>query len=453
MKKYLPIALLIIIFFVFKLSNLGIRLSDSNIYFYTGYKILQGQILYKDIFATNFPLFPYLSAFYYLLTFGNLKLFFLIPTIEVGIVTFLIHQICYRKYQDISLSVTASTIYLFSFIILSTSDHQTGVFISSVFATVSYYFYINKKYFLTGIFIALTFLTKAYFLPILLSYIVLFFWKKEYKNILPFFAGAIITSIVIMLPTIIFALPNFIKDTFVYSLNRTQGVEKSNIVWFFITHDFSLLVLLLFNLFTIKKNKLIGLTVFFGIIFFFIYRDMYYLYLNFLIPFLCLSYPDFYKFMEKNFNIQKYIIPSICLCLLVFNAAIYMTDFRNLGKIDLEQAVQIIKKEKPRYLYGIDSITPALSFLSDTPLLDNIVDTNANIYRKGFLSAHTLTSDAIKQKAVIIAHGASYPQNGINIEVTDEIFDMALVKKSCKLIGSFPVQTEGTENRLNILRC
>ncbi len=452
-KRFLPILILILIFLIFKLTNLGIRLSDSNIYFYTGYQLLQGKVLYKDIFFTNFPLLPYISSLYFLLTAGNLNLFFLTPAIEVCSVSFIIYLITYKKNKEVFPALISSLLYLFSFIILSTSDHQSGVFIASLFSIIGYYFYLNKKYFFAGIFVSLMFLTKAYFLPIGLTFLAVFSWEKNIKKSLPFFLGAVIAGIIIMLPTIIFAFPDFIKDVFTYSITRSQGVEKSAIAWFFITHDFPLFVLLLSNIFMIKKYKFFGLLSIFGIIFFLFYKDVYFLYLNFLVPFLALSYPEFYKTVNKNFGIQKFIIPTVLFCFMFYSFVTYAAGFRNLQKINPDQAVTIIKKEHPKSLYGANDITPSLSYLSGTMLLNDVIDTNANIYRKGFLNSKKLTTDAINQKSILVTHGAYYPESGVNQEVTDEIFDKELVKKSCKLIGSFPVQTEGPENRLNLLRC
>lgn len=381
-------------------------------------------------------------------------MFFLTPVIEVCAVAFLIYKITYKNNKDIFLSLTSSTLYLFSFIILSTSDHQSGVFIASLFAVLSYYFYQNKKYLLTGVFIALTLLTKVYFIPILFSYVALFIFEKRFKSLQRFLIGGIITSLVILLPTLILAFPDFIKDVFIYSLTRSQGVEKNAIAWFFITHDFAFFVLLIFSLFTIKKNKFFGLVSFFGIIFLLFYKDVYFLYLNFLIPFLALSYPEFYKTVNEKFGVQKFILPTIIFCLLLFSFITYTSGFRNLQKLNnISEITDAIKKENPKFIYGVNDAAPALSYLSGVPLLDNIIDTNANIYRKGFLNSKKMTADAIAQKSIIITHGLYYPEHGVVENTTDEIFDKQQIKKSCKLVGSFPVQMKGPENRLNLLRC
>jgi uncharacterized membrane protein len=454
LKIYIPIALLILTFIIIKSASFGVRLSDTNIYFFTGYKLLEGQVLYRDIFFTNFPLLPYLSSIYFLLTGGSLSLFFLTPVIEVSAVSFLIYLIAKEKTGNTYLSITSSVLYLFSFIILSTSDHQTGVFFASLAAVLSYYCYLHKKYLVSGVFIALTLLTKVYFLPVLLALLTIFIIDRKWKQTLRFLIGAGITGIIIMLPTLLFALPDFINNVFMYSLTRSQGIEKSGIFWFFITHDFILFVLLLFNLFNIKTNRFFGLVSLFGILFVFFYKDVYYLYLNFLIPFLALSFPEFYKIVHKNFSLQKAILPTIIVPFVFYSLITYVNGFQDLQKLNnLSEITNAIKNENPKVLYGVNDIAPVLSYTSGVPLLNNIIDTNSNIYRKGILNAKKLTSDAITQKGMIIAHGLSYPEYGVEEAVVDEIFDKEQIKKSCKLVKSFTIKMEGPENRLNLLRC
>lgn len=454
MKKYLPIIILISVFLIFKITNLGVRLSDSNIYFFTGYQLLQGQILYKDIFFTNFPLIPYLSAIYFMLTAGSLKLFFLTSILEAGIVSFLIYKIIYKEQKDSFLAGLSALIYLFSFIILSTSDHQSGVFLASIFSVLSYYFYLNKMYLLTGVFVAFAILTKAYFLPILLTFFAVFMIDKKWKSISRFMIGGIIASVIIMFPTLLLAFPEFIKNVLEYSLTRSQGVGKSNIIWFFITHDFILFVLFLFSLININKNKFLGLLSSFGLLFLIFYQDVYYLYLNFLVPFLVLSFPEFYKALQNNFNIQKAVLLTILLPFIFYGFFVYLANFANLQKLDnYNEVVRAIKNENPDVLYGVNDIAPALSYSTGIPLLNGIIDTNSNIFRKGILDSKKLTKEAVSRKSIIVSHGLDYPQSGISEQITDEIFDKAQIEASCRLIKSFPVQTEGVENRLNLLRC
>jgi hypothetical protein len=453
MRKYLPFLLLASLFFLLKITNLGIWLSDSNIYFYTGYELLHGKLLYRDIFFTNFPIVPYVSAFYYLLTMGNVPLFYFTASIEVLCVGFLIYHIILRQTKDILIATLSTSLYLFSFLILATSDHQTGVFLASFFAVLSYLFYLNKRYVLIGIFLGLTLLTKAYFLPIIIAYFFLLLLKNR-EHFVSFFLGFLITILSLLLPFIILAPHELYRDIIAYSLTRSQGISKINIAWFFTKHDSIFLILILWNLLTFKKHLFFGLCCLFGLAFFIFYKDIYYLYLNFLVPFLCLSFPVFYSWIRMTFSPQKYFTASILLIFLLINLFIYITSYRTLQKIpEISKIVSVIQKQKPAFLYGTNDLTPLLSYLTHTPLLENIIDTNENIFRKGFLSQTTLTRKAIDEHALLIAHGASYPEFHIADDLMGGIFDRNLAQKHCKFIQSFPIQTEGVENRITLFFC
>lgn len=453
MKRYLPFALISFIFLLFKLPNSGIRLSDTSIYFYTGHQLLQGKMLYKDIFFTNLPLLPYFSALYHLILGGRLDLYFATALIEVIATALLIYLIVCEKIKSTFSASLSAALYLFSFIILSTSDHQTGVFLASFFAVLSYFFFGKKRLILSGISIAVCILIKAYFLPVLLAYISFFLFKRT-KKIYSFLLGFVTTTLLILLPFLLFTNGAFIRDVFEYSLTRSQGIEKTNILWFFITHDFMFVILFIFNLLLIKKLPFFAMLSFFGIIFFLLYSDVYYLYLNFLIPFLCISFAFFYQSVTKYFRLQKLIIPTISLLLLGYSLFIYTHSFADMQRVkQIDELAAIIRQTNPPVLYGVNDITPALAYLSKKPLLANIIDTNANLFRKGILNSKRLTNDAIKQKAMIITHGISYPEFNIQQDNIDEIIDNRQLLASCRMIKSIPVKSEGMTNRVNLFIC
>lgn len=453
MKKYSPFFLLALPYLFLKISNLGIWLSDTNIYFYTGNMLLEGKILYKDIFFTNFPLFPYISALYVLLTHGNLPIYYFTAPLEVTLTAFLLYVIVLKEKKSRLIALSSSAIFLYSFIILVTSDHQSGVFLGGLFSVLAYFFYTKKKLFFTGATVAAAILTKAYFLPIALSF---FLYLCIIKKRLPltFLLGGIITTSLILLPSVIFASTDFFKDVFTYSLARSQGIPKENIARFFLTHDALFAFLLFWNILTLRKQLFFGLVSLLSLIFFLLYQDIYYLYLNICIPFLALSFPGLYETIQRTFSFQRMVLPTIIGVFICYNSVLYITSYRNLQKIsDIDRLVEIIRKEHPRALYGINSLTPALAYLSDTPLLNGIVDTNENIYRKGFLDKELLTDDAITAEAIIVSSAAIYPESSIRYPLLGGIFDEKKIADSCTSLGVSFFKPEGVENAVHLLRC
>lgn len=453
MYKYLPFILVSIVFLLIKISGFGIRLSDTNIYFYTAYLLTQGNFLYKDIFFTNFPLLPYVSVLYYYLFSGNLSLYTFSATGEVILVSFLIYLIVYKKHVSVFLSTISSAVYFFSFIVLSTSDHQSGVFLASLMGVIGYYFFEYKQYFSSGIFFGLSLLTKAYFLPLFLAGAMTLLIRKR-ERLGMFLLGGIIAACVILLPSLLFAAEDMYSNIVQYSLTRSQGISKLNILRFFVIHDMLLFFVFLYTIFKIQKHVFFGMLSFFGLVFIIFYKDIYYLYLNFITPFLAIAFSDLYLSFHKRFSIQKYIAPTILVVIFILNIYTYLSQFQSLQKLkNQDDIVNFLLIQPEMILYGTNDITPALAYLSDKKLLKNIVDTNENIYRKGYLHASLMTRDAVNQNSLLISKGVYYPQFNIYEPLTSEIFDKKFILKTCSVIQSYPIQTEGIENQLNIWRC
>lgn len=441
------------IFLFLKIGSTSIRLSDTNIYFATAHAILQGKLLYRDIFFTNLPLFPLISALYLFLSKQNILFYYFTAPLEASLVCFFIYKIIVQQTAKPAIALLTSILYLFSFTVLSTTDHQTGVFLASLFAVASYYWYLKNNYILTGICVALMILAKAYFLPVLLTYCVVLLMKLKRKSI-PFFLSFSITSLIILLPFLMYSGNDFIKDVLHYSLTRSQGLNKSGLILFFITHDILLFILIIINLLFLSKKTFFSIFSLIGIIFFFSYKDTYFLYLNYLIPFVCLSVGPLYNYFSPRISISIPLITTLLGVAVLYNFITYTATFRTLQQIDnITDIVTTITTQHPTVLYGTNDLTPILSFLTKVPQLHNIIDTNANIFRKGYLNNNVLTKDAIKQKAILITHGAYYPVFGIQESLDNEIFDKALVEKNCHIIKTVPIKTEGMVNQLIFWKC
>jgi len=450
----IPLLFSFIFFSIIKLSNLGVRLSDTNVYFYTALQILQGKLLYKDIFFTNLPLFPYISSLYLFLSGKNIYFYYFTSTLEVLATTVCIYLSLKLSSKQL-VAMVGSILYLFSFIILTTSDHQTGVFLAALFSVVGYYFFQNKKYLFAGIFLGLTLTTKAYFLPIALSYIAYFIFKKNWKGLFNFSKGIVLTVLMCLGPFLIFSQKPFIADTVGYSLHRAAGLSKIEVLVFFLTHDLVLCAILFFNLANVRKNKFFFFVSLFSLLFLVFYQDIYYLYLNFFVPYLLLSLPYIYTYIEKlRFKKVTGAVFIFVLLVSLINFIRYVSGFQNLGRItNIDQLTNSIKQEKPSYLYGVDSLTPALAALTSTPLLDGVIDTNENIFRSGVLDKNKLTDAALNKKTVLVSRGISYPTLGIEDNLAEGIFSKEKIARKCKLIVSQDIHAEGAVNKINLFRC
>lgn len=450
-KTTLPLYAIFIFFLLIKHDAFNIRISDTNIYFYTAQEILKGKLLYKDVFFTNLPLFPFISVIYGTLVRWRLEYFFAIPIIEIIIISILVFRISYHLSKNILFSYIPVVIYLFSFVVLATSDHETGVFAANIFSLVGYYLFLKRRYGFAGFFLALCVLTKVYFVPIPLA-IFTYQYFQDKKDLLRIFSSFSTTLFITLLFFFIQSDGALIKNMLVYSTQRHQGVSKISLIQFFALKDFILFSILLFNIFKIKQKNFFAFFSLFSILLILFYRDIYFLYLNFFAPFIAISFIGFAYAIFKNKDLRLGFV--VVLSVSVFlNISAYLSSYQNLQKIkNITTFVNTIKKERPEYLYGINSITPALAYLTNTPLLENIVDTNENRFLTKNLNASDLTNSALKSKTIFVTKSALYPEYRIDELFMSEVFNKNLLN-NCKVIYSDFVEFEGPENKLSLVTC
>jgi len=452
LHTWVPFILCAFIFIFIKLTGMGVRLSDTNIYFLTAEGILSGKVLYKDIFFTNFPIIPYMASFYFLISGGNLLFYYFTAVIEIIITSGFIYYLSFKESSSRLVASSALTLYLYSFMILSTSSHQSGVFLAALFGVLSYFFFKRNNFYLIGMFTALALLTKAYSIPLLFSYLILFSLCNR-KALLKFTLGGIITATIVMVPTILFAAKPFFQDVFMYSLTRTEGVSKLGILYFIIQHDFLFICLLVSCLAFFRKQLFFGLFAVSSIIFFFYYKDVYYLYLNVTLPIIVLSFPPINRRISEVTVLNRFMIPTIILIFTCYNFFSYFNGYDNLQIIPIKQIVNLLRENKIKKIYGVNGISPAISYQARIPLLNNVIDTNDNIFRKGYLNASSITSDAVQKHSAIITVGAWYPELGIKQDIMTEIVDQKQMKKNCHLLKRFPFHSEGVINSINVFSC
>lgn len=451
--NYFPLSILIsIIWFFFKLSYSGIRFSDTNLYFYTAQQILAGKMLYKDVFFTNLPAFPYLSTIYAI--FNSLEFYYISSLVEVFVSSIVVY-LCVKHITNNSFYALLSNVfYLFSFIILTTSDHQTGVFLASLFSLLAYYCYLKKHKLLTGILLGIMFCIKAYYIPIVISFLLydLVISKEQSKKV---FFGMIFSTLIVVTPFLLLSYEGFYKGIIQYSLQRSAGLDKSSIVLFFISHDLLLFISFIVSILNVSKNILFGLISIFTSIFFIFYKDIYYLYLNIFVPFLIINIIVFIHYLEPNLkDYKKNIFLLGGLILLVINIFKYFNNYALLQRITtVDQIVKDAKKLHTNKIYGIEEVVTAIAQKGNFKMINNLVDTNENLFLSKILDAKKLTLDAIKQDAVVVLKGVDYPQKNLFDPTVTNIIDKAIFNAKCKLVNKYPVNSEGIINIITLFYC
>lgn len=450
--KHLIILIPIFTLLFIRVINSGIYASDSEIYFYTSYKMLQGQMLYKDIFFTNLPLFPVISSLYFLLSGGNFLIYEFTSSFEAIFVSCLIYYLSYKRSKNVSVSLLTASLFIFSPIILKTSLNQTGVYTAMLLFMIGFLFLDKKRFTYSGIAFAMSVLTKAYFFPIFIAIVISFVLKKEYKSIFRLLISFFLTAIILIAPFIFLSGSDMIKDIVFFSLNRIRSFELNYLFWLFISNEPLLMTFLLLSLIFIKENKLVGIISITFIMFFIFYSGMQFLYMSIVIPFLCLYALDLF-YIAKKLNVHQVFI-TIILIYISYSALMFGFIHGDDGKIqEIDKLIATVKLAKPNYIYGSSGVSQIIAYLTNVPLFRNQIDTDGQLYVTGALNKHEWTKEAISKKALLVAQGYDNPITG-KMTTTSLMFDLTLIKTSkCQLTGKYRVNGRVLTNKIYLVKC
>jgi len=394
LREHWLFALTCVLFLLIKLCFVGYRFSDDGIWFYMGKLILNGEFPYKDFYVASPPLQVLLIALIEAFINTNFLLLKTIPWAATLITGTLIYALTQKRYGK-KAAWLVSVLYLFSFLVLTTSDHVTGVHLTTTLITTSFYFVKKERLGWAGFFTSLALLTRLYSLiPALgiLAYLLL--KKKRWVSYAVLSAGVFIISCVVL---DFLSSGEFFRQVFLFRMNLTSipGIPKTRILLFFLTHDHFLLVLSMLSVLSCSREKkclLEIIIILFLCVFYVFYADVYYLYLGLIMPFLCLITASIIK---KVMRVKwfKHALTGAVIGFALLNSALYASEFADKARIHfIDELVSFVKNNSSpnETLYGSFEITPLIALLTNRRISHNIVDTNDKNFMTGFINKELL---------------------------------------------------------------
>jgi hypothetical protein len=428
----------------------GVLMTDGSGFMYVAQRMQDGAVLYKDIFLTNTPLIPYITWVYKTILFGSLPAYYLSGIAEVVITSFVLFFIAKQLYKHEGIAFITALLYLTSFTLLA-NLLPTGISTAILFMTSGYLLYLRNRFIFSAILFGLALSAKAYTAPIVFAFFIDAFLEKRRTFILPFIAF-LLTGFAVMLPTILFAFPQFLQQTFGYSLFRQAGRDQIGTVLSFIKYDFLIVILNVVAVFGYKKNRFLSLSALFLFIFFIFYQDRHFMYFTLFIPFSVLTYGLIMNKLKKHIPLNISLISTgVLLCFIAVWHLSYSlpATYKNNRVTDTAALLNVIKKEKPDYIYGTPFMTQGLSYMTGVPVLDNIADTNAALFHAGKLNVDTITKRVFETKTLVFIASRKrkdgskeYPANMLSFKRIPE----------CKVIHVQPFRWSNAEE-LHVLKC
>jgi len=455
-KHMILFSAFLILFLVLKIVNMGFKFSDENIYFYMGKIILQGQLPYKDFFFASPPI-QLIIINLSLLFFGQkIILLKLIPIFACAVSGIFIFVILSKKFSSLQ-ALIASTIYLFSFVVLTTSDHFTGIHLTTMFLIISYYFIENEKPFIAGVFSALSCLTRFYAIFAIFG-ILIYFLIKNKKALLSFIIGYASIFIPVNFVLCFFFKENYVSSVFLYHFLKSTGIPKLNIFKFFIQWDFLIVLFAISSLFLKRRRQILlpFLLSFTTLIFYAFYMDIYYLYLGLIIPFLSILASHFIINICQKISWRKHFILILMILILImgYNSFFYLKNHTSTSKIEfLDEISEYIKVNslENQTIYGSFEITPLVAMVSGRRITNNYIDTNEKTFLTGLYNINERTN-LLKGKVKFVILKVLIDSNQ-EIISTEQIINREFLLNECTLVKVYNIEKDYSDNAVVLFDC
>lgn len=454
MKKHWPLILVlaaVAVFLVYKLSGITYRFGDGNAYLYMAKMLVSGALPYKAFFLADPPFLVLFLSPFYLLFKDNLLLFQTLPILLEAATAFFLYLLA--KKRDESFAFLAPILYLFSFTVLATSDYLTGIQLTVFFVTLGLVFAEHDKLSLSGASFALAILTKLYALPAfagLLAYRIF----KEKKKALKILLGASVAGLVIMLPFLIASFGDVWKYMVVHQLHRPPGLNKWHVWSFFLGKEWFLLFFGIIGL-SFRRNRDLVAPFILTALFFLLFQDLYYLYLETLVPFLIIGTLATLSAIRKNEEAKAVLIPITVLYVVSFVSSIvvYKSDFYTIGRfLNAREVAAQVENLPAGPLYGSHEVAPLIALMSNRKLSGDYIDTNTQAFASGGESLQQASKIAVVNGAYLIGRVTDLPQYGIKDFGMDGYFSKDYFK-FCKEALKLPSTSGEQDNFIGVYKC
>ncbi|OGN19846.1 MAG: hypothetical protein A3F25_02415 [Candidatus Yanofskybacteria bacterium RIFCSPHIGHO2_12_FULL_45_19b] len=444
----------VVLFLTLKIVQLSFRFGDGNAYLYMADRLLSGQLPYRDYFLADPPLFILFLAVWRLLIGTHWLWFGLLPAILEAGSAWLIYWLLKRWNNPLAWLAPAS--YLFSFTILSTSDYLTGVQLV-VFGVLLATFLLEKEQpLLSGIVIALALLVKLYAVCALLGLAIYLIREKQWHNLRRWLIGMASTGLLIMGPFLFLGAKTIFKDIVVHQLNRPAGNGRLPAWSFFWLKEWWLLIIGASGL-LIKRKSIIIWSFGATLIFFMVFRDLYYLYLNNIFVYLVMGALILVGMAWSRGGTYKNLAITISVLTLALNLSALIDYQKNLlpqGRFFSATAVaEYVVTLPARPLYGSHEVAPLIALLSGRYLLSGYIDTNTQVFASGAQDLERVSQAVAQTGVYMLSRITDHPELEIAPTGYEGYFSKTVFDRDCQLIKAFPNFVNESYNQVGVFAC
>ena len=207
---------------------------------------------------------------------------------------------------------------------------------------------------------------------------------------------------------------------------------------------------------SITKNKLWIYPLIFSVIFFLIYRDLYYLYLHLLLPFIVLLAVEFISFLNTKKEELVWVFILLYVSVTFYSIYGYVNTYAPEGIFNQPAEIASVLGKAPENfpIYGAQEVAPLLALMSGKKIFDNVIDTNTQNFLTGAQNLEEVSMNAVQDGVYLVARVANYPDQNIHDTGFEGYFDKKNFDQSCSLYQAFNRTTpDDPLNEIAIYKC
>lgn len=441
----------VLAFLIYKLATLTYRFGDGNAYFYMANSLWHGIWPYRDFFTADPPLLVlFLSLFRPI--FSSHWLWYQIPAFLLEAANgFSIYLIFRNKLKS---AVLGPILYLFSFSILGTSEFTTGIQLTVFFSLLGWFAFEKDHPIRSGVFFALAAMTKLYALPVFAG--VWLYSCIARKMLLKITLGFIATVVVVILPFLILSPSGLFHSIVWHQLHRPAGNDPAAVWSYFLSHEWALLLLAFGGLFLRKSRQYLAPFIF-GSIFLIIFKDLYYVYIAYLISYLVFFAIIFLDRIYEERDLRPLLIIAGLLAAWSIIGGVYNYEntvqvhgrFTNAAEIGEFLRTQNVHTQ----IYGSHEVAPLLALISGKKIFGNFIDTNTQVFAARTLDVEKVSLDAARSGVYLAARITDLPEQGIRETGFEGYFSREVFDKYCSKLKFFPSTGNEADNYIGIYDC
>lgn len=451
------------VFVVLKTWFLAPRFSDSAVYEYLGQRVMDGAIPYVDFFYSSPPLLLYVFGLVGFVSGWHWWSWSWIPivlsVIDAGLLFWLAKRWC-RSAERASpywAGSIAAISYLFSYVVLATTDFATDVHFIVTLFLVALVLQVRGWNVLSGVVLAAAVLIKVYAVILIFPLIVWPLWRRHWRDSLFVVLGLGVTAGVVVAVLYFATGSAFYHAIITNNLGRGVGISREMLLPFIFWHDLWLLVAVLMPIASRRWAPLqLIMLIAAPLAFLLLYPDVYYLYFKLVAPFLALllGWGSVYIIQDYG-QWGRVVLAAIVVVVSLLSAVRYIREQGTAAVItDLSGvAAYVASATNPSdVLYGDFDVAPLVALESERRLYKDLADTNVKFFLNDVFKPEERLQELVTARVPILVTKAIVDGKSV-LGGYEQTVTPGFIAQYCRVGKIFPIVRDYAHNAVVVWKC